>query len=860
MKRVPSILLLGLLCLPVAFEGCKPKSDEPVSPGNPTVSTEKDSSFFNTVYIGCTEPGGKKGIALLYFRQDKVKGQFQPIDILGADYMRFTYTTYDEIFAALQIGHSAVIRQDPVVEKYKDPSGFWEDMFKSKSGFVKRQSLTKEQAITLVDQKKILLAGLPNQSARHSWANRLASVLTAIVTPAQAQAIGLATPEVSWGHVVVGVTIGAGAVLGRATIINAVVLAGVPLAPLVAGVLVVSTAAVGAYIVFGAIREAQQGAVQIPAENAAGAIGRVFSGGSTGGSSSSHRAAGGTRADPMIAGLDGAQKFLHPAGEFWAIHAKNDEFAAQVRFEMVGPIERARASTTTSLAIRTGKDVVSFTVKPFKIHVNGQEIKTDFDTQLLQDRAFLTRTAINRYALTTTYGDLIEVRVNPNFNIYWYVRVLNEKRRNQVEGLLGQYNGNPDDDFQDKSGKVYSGYKAPAKEWYGTFINDWRILQSESILVYPTGKTTESYTFRDFPSQPLSLFDFDVAARNNAEQVCRKAGIMQEPDLSDCMADVLVTGLPEMADQQALGIRLKLEKAALFGRQSEFPGQPRTGAITLAVGNRIFAGLGSGQSDWYEYNSTTDTWTKRGDFAGSTKGIYDTAPFVIGQKIYLAGGVNGADGKAVSWLWEYDVQTDTWAKRKDVPGTARFNMAGFAAGGKGYIVFGATGWGTLETDYPEKSATYQYDPATDVWTKQADFPAKPRGNNVNNLGYNGTVLTIDGRSFVGGGTGSGTIWKDWFEYRPATNTWEKRATGSNSDYFQFSIGNIGYRFTQGSSYLAIYDAITDKWTEQTDVYFPGSSVDGATKWPAVVNGRAYFGLGKGTGGLTNEWWSFAPGR
>ena len=65
-----------------------------------------------------------------------------------------------------------------------------------------------------------------------------------------------------------------------------------------------------------------------------------------------------------------------------------------------------------------------------------------------------------------------------------------------------------------------------------------------------------------------------------------------------CMFDVLATGMPEMADQQALGIRLKMEKAALFGRQSEFAGKPGDEAIAVAVGNRIFAGLGSGQPDW----------------------------------------------------------------------------------------------------------------------------------------------------------------------------------------------------------------------------------------------------------------------
>ena len=72
------------------WQGCKPKEEDPA---NPTLNT-RDSTFFTTVYIGCDEPGGKKGLALLYFRQDLLKGKYQPIQILGADYIRFSYTNF----------------------------------------------------------------------------------------------------------------------------------------------------------------------------------------------------------------------------------------------------------------------------------------------------------------------------------------------------------------------------------------------------------------------------------------------------------------------------------------------------------------------------------------------------------------------------------------------------------------------------------------------------------------------------------------------------------------------------------------------------------------------------------------------
>lgn len=858
MKRIVPFLLLAALCLPVLFESCKKPESDPATPAPGSVIA-KDSTIFVTVYVGCAEPGGKKGLALVYIRQEKRKGDYLPAEILGADYMRFSYTSYTEIYAALQTAHSALMRSDPVLEKYKSDAEFWEDMFKSKPGFVKRQALSKEQATTLIEQTSILLASQSIPCGPSHWTDYLASALTALVSPVQAQASVLVQSEGMLGYG--SFSVGVGVTIAGVSLIAAGAAAAVGGTAFVLGGAIVAGLGIGLGL---ASLDAIRANAANTANNIADRLNGVFSGNNNKNGFGSPPSAGGTRADPIIAGLDGAVKFLHPAGEFWAIRAKNDEFAAQIRFEPVGQIETANASTTTSLAIRTGKDVVSFTVKPLAIHVNGQPIRADFtETYLLQDRAFMSRPANNRYELTTTWGDLIEVRVNPTFNIYWYVRNLNDKRRNQVEGMLGQYNGNPDDDYQDKSGKIYKD-STPRKEWYDSFANDWRITQTESVLVYPAGKTTESYTFRDFPRKPISLFDFDLVARDKAEQVCRKAGIIQEPDLSNCMTDVLLTGMDEMADQQALGFKLKAEKRALFGRQSEFPGQSREGAITLAVGNRIFAGLGIGQSDWYEYEPVADKWTKRADFAGSTKGIYGTAPFVIGQKIYLTGGVNGADNARVSWLWEYDVATDAWTKRKDVPGAARFNMAGFATEGKGYVVFGTSGWGLSESDYPEKSATYQYDPSANTWSKKTDFPAKPRGSNIADRFYNGTVLTFNGRPFVGGGGGSNTVWVDWFEYKPATNTWGKRADNKNyqTGNFQFSVGNVGYLFKRGAASSSIYDAATDTWTLQEDVYFPGSTANGATQWPAVVNGRAYFGLGLGTNPQNpiKEWWSFSPGQ
>lgn len=838
MKRIALMLLLLGLCIPAVFEGCKKPEKDPVTPGNPVAGAEKDSTFFLTVYVGCNEADGKKGLALVYLRQDKLKGKYQPTEILGADYMRFSYTNYTEIFAALQIAHSAILRGDPVLEKYKTDSEYWEDMFKSKPGFVKRQTLSKAQATTLIDQKPFLLASQPIPPGPTYWTDYLASALMNMVPSVQAQNSGQSQAETGLGYLMIAV--------GGVVTVGAIAVSS-PVLITVGGVL-------GGLTIAGFGLNLVQKDTEDAGKRADSQLNAALNGGRNPYGYGGNRPAAGSQGDPLISGLDGNYMLLHPAGEFLAIRSKNDEFNAQVRFEPVGT---RPVSTTTSFAVRTGKDVVCFTVKPLTIHVNGQAVKTDFGTYLLQDKAYLTRPATNRYEVVTTWGDKIEVRVLPNFNISWYVRILNEKRKNQVDGLLGQFNDNPDDDFKDKAGNIYTVGKTSRADFYKKFVPDWRITQNESLLIYPPGKTTESYTKPDFPETQISLFDFDLSSRQKAEKTCRNAGITGEPDLSNCMIDVLATGMDEMAEQMGLAFKLKQESATYYQRLTDFPGKSSEGAVGLAVGDKIYAGLGKTQIDWAMYDPATDKWTAKTPFPGGKNAYARIGTFAIGNKIYCLGGV--IDGTMTNALWEYDTQTDKWTRRKDLPGAARFNIASFAVNGKGYALFGTIGWGNVG-DFPTNSAVYEYTPATDTWTQKADFSAKPRGNNITSQEYNGMVMVIDGRPFLGGGSGGGAPGNDWYEYIPARDAWEKRANIPIDGQEYFSVGTIGY-LIWGNALLS-YDASRDTWSKWPgkEIYKPlaTNQIRGIKQAP-VLNGRAYIGLGYQTSNVGNkEWWSFLP--
>jgi N-acetylneuraminic acid mutarotase len=79
----------------------------------------------------------------------------------------------------------------------------------------------------------------------------------------------------------------------------------------------------------------------------------------------------------------------------------------------------------------------------------------------------------------------------------------------------------------------------------------------------------------------------------------------------------------------------------------------------------------------------------------------------------------------------------------------------------GYVVSGETVQNTLN------NKVWQYDPVADSWTRKADFPGTARWNAVT-----GTA-TIGGHDFglIIGGNGDDHAYNDSWEYNPNTDTW-----------------------------------------------------------------------------------------
>ena len=172
-------------------------------------------------------------------------------------------------------------------------------------------------------------------------------------------------------------------------------------------------------------------------------------------------------------------------------------------------------------------------------------------------------------------------------------------------------------------------------------------------------------------------------------------------------------------------------------------------------------------------------WSKAAVFPEPEEELYGVA---ANGKMYVMGGY-GANGDPIGMLWEYDPATDKWTKKTSMP--VRAHHAALAQyRGKIYVfggykllpVPGQPGGGGWE---PIDNA-WEYDPANDSWKALAPLPGK-RGSPVAEE-VNGKIYVIGG-AVPEPGTKEVAVFPNRAArsvgtnqaYNPETNKWEDRS-------------------------------------------------------------------------------------
>ncbi|MET0466122.1 MAG: VWD domain-containing protein [Chitinophagaceae bacterium] len=252
--------------------------------------------------------------------------------------------------------------------------------------------------------------------------------------------------------------------------------------------------------------------------------------------------AGGGQGDPHIYTPDGKTYDFHGFGEFIAMKSLTDNFEVQVRQEKL-PYIKAQATVNRGVAVQTGTDIVCVTVAPQRLYINNQLHDFNFQALSLQQGASLEMKQEGPFpilVIRSKYGDLVKVRLDQTFNgsMIDYKILAVKSRAGKTKGLLGNADGNKDNDLQLANGQVI---EYSFENIYPAFANSWRITQSNSLFYYEQGKNTSSHTQLDFPSKPVEITAEKLAW---AEQICKTAGVTLQPALCNCTMDVAVSDDP----------------------------------------------------------------------------------------------------------------------------------------------------------------------------------------------------------------------------------------------------------------------------------------------------------------------------
>jgi hypothetical protein len=238
-------------------------------------------------------------------------------------------------------------------------------------------------------------------------------------------------------------------------------------------------------------------------------------------------------------------------------------------------------------------------------------------------------------------------------------------------------------------------------------------------------------------------------------------------------------------------------------QKASIPNGGRYGAVAFSIGGKGYIGggyhtNGGFRTDFYEYDPSSDTWTRKADMpivgygmtAFSTSGSgyvlyakqlwqydpegnawtpragypgngsYWQSAFVIGDRVFAGTGSNDW-GYRYSDFFEYSEAQDKWYSRTSYYQEASHGI-GFAAGGKGYFTFGM--W--IHRDI------YEYSPANNNWAFKRELNSTVAG--LSNMRVNALAIPAGAKAYFGTGSNDASTWgefySDLYEFDPTTNT------------------------------------------------------------------------------------------
>jgi len=215
--------------------------------------------------------------------------------------------------------------------------------------------------------------------------------------------------------------------------------------------------------------------------------------------------------------------------------------------------------------------------------------------------------------------------------------------------------------------------------------------------------------------------------------------------------------------------------------------------------------------------ATTGQWITEADMFSSTRSFLTSAmvPNAAGESILYAMGGKEPDGSILGRVLAYNVATNKWMWKADMPSSVAHSNTAAVINGKIYIT------GGLVSPVSFNYGLYVYNPATGTWASKKSPP---------NTSLSGVSGVINNKLYVATSceqedcepsTGN-FFWR----YDPTTDQWTTLTRPPFGSRFGGTIG--GKLYLANGNQVEVYDPASDQWSVKTTAVDVGSLNTSAT--------------------------------
>ncbi|XP_055860776.1 mucin-4-like isoform X7 [Biomphalaria glabrata] len=254
--------------------------------------------------------------------------------------------------------------------------------------------------------------------------------------------------------------------------------------------------------------------------------------------------------DPHINTLDGKGYSMNGLGEFILLLIKEISFTLQARTKQAlsAAGNATKATVFSAFAAQEGDNAT------FQVELNaegdgmiitscGADLTKDFyDDERYNGSNLVTEVSIsrkegsNKTSVVAGFPSGVSIEVYVVQNYMEFSINVPTSYKEKTSGLLGNYNGNPDDDFVLPNGTILSN-SSTERQIFEQFARRWIVTTTNTVFKYKEGENATTY--QNFNFEPLYLEEANQTLVKQAEVICK--------DNVACIFDYVATGNRDFA-------------------------------------------------------------------------------------------------------------------------------------------------------------------------------------------------------------------------------------------------------------------------------------------------------------------------